>query len=135
MHDESLYARARLRAGASGYVMKQEAPELVLVAIRKVLKGEIFLSERISAELMNQLIGGRSTQVGSINGTVERPGIEVFGLIVNDREINVQLRNTNLKHQNQRESRIKLMIKDQGINELNETTKISQSMQSKSRDE
>src|SRR5687768_10812840 len=44
MHDESLYAERALRAGSLGYIMKEEATEQVLVAIRRVLKGEIFLS-------------------------------------------------------------------------------------------
>src|SRR4029450_12986429 len=45
MHDEALYAVRALRAGAGGYIMKQEATEKVLTAIRQVLAGEIYLSE------------------------------------------------------------------------------------------
>jgi DNA-binding NarL/FixJ family response regulator len=44
MHDESLYAERVLRAGASGYIMKQEATERVLAALRRVLGGGIYLS-------------------------------------------------------------------------------------------
>src|SRR5687768_8146095 len=47
MHDESLYAVRALRAGAAGYIMKQEATEKVLTAIRLVLTGEIYLSEKM----------------------------------------------------------------------------------------
>src|ERR1700683_5202871 len=42
MHDESIYAERALRAGANGYLMKQEATERVLVALRRILNGEIY---------------------------------------------------------------------------------------------
>ena len=80
MHDESLYAERMLRAGASGYIMKQEATEMVLVALRKVLSGEIYLSETMSAKLMHQLIGGKSTG-GSLMERLSDRELEVFGLI------------------------------------------------------
>ena len=48
MHDESLYAERALRAGANGYIMKQEATERVLVAIRRILGGEVYVSDRIA---------------------------------------------------------------------------------------
>ena len=59
MHDESLYAVRALRAGAAGYIMKQEATDKVLTAIRQVLSGEIYLSERMEKKMMHQLVGGR----------------------------------------------------------------------------
>jgi DNA-binding NarL/FixJ family response regulator len=49
MHDESVYAHRALRAGASGYIMKQEGAEKVLTALRKVLRGEVYLSERLGS--------------------------------------------------------------------------------------
>ena len=49
MLDETLYAERALRAGANGYIMKQEATEQVLVAIRRILSGEIYLSDRMAA--------------------------------------------------------------------------------------
>ena len=45
MHDESTYAERVLRAGANGYIMKQEATENVLIAIRRILHGEMYLSD------------------------------------------------------------------------------------------
>jgi len=81
MHDESLYAERVLRAGASGYIMKQEATEKVLEAIRKVLAGEIFLSEKMSANLMHQLIGGKTPSTGSLMERLSDRELEVFGLI------------------------------------------------------
>src|ERR1700684_3899635 len=44
MHDESIYAERAMRAGANGYIMKQEAAEKVLIAIRRILLGQYFLS-------------------------------------------------------------------------------------------
>ena len=56
MHDENLYAERTLRAGASGYIMKQEAPAKVLSAIRKVAAGHIYVSEQISKRLLKGLV-------------------------------------------------------------------------------
>ena len=49
MHDESIYAERALRAGANGYIMKQEATEQVLMAIRRILAGEVYVSERVAS--------------------------------------------------------------------------------------
>lgn len=81
MHDESFYAERVLRAGASGYIMKQEASEKVLEAIRKVLAGEIYLSETMGAKLMRQLIGGSRNVTGSVMERLSDRELEVFGLI------------------------------------------------------
>jgi DNA-binding NarL/FixJ family response regulator len=58
MHDESLYALRALRAGAQGYVMKQEALENVIVAIREVLAGRPYLSSDMSAKLITNFASG-----------------------------------------------------------------------------
>lgn len=81
MHDESLYAIRALRAGASGYIMKQEATEKVLTAIRQVLKGEVYLSERMEKRMMQQLVGGRAVRTGSPIEDLSDRELEVFGLI------------------------------------------------------
>jgi len=81
MHDESLYAERALRAGASGYIMKQEAPEQVLVALRRILNGEIYLSEKMSSKLMHQLVSGRPTETGSLMERLSDRELEIFGLI------------------------------------------------------
>lgn len=63
MHDESLFAERALRAGARGYVMKQEAPDKVLSGIRRVLAGEIFVSSRITTRIVERLLeGGQNRQ-------------------------------------------------------------------------
>jgi DNA-binding NarL/FixJ family response regulator len=58
MHDEAVFAERALRAGARGYIMKQEAVEKVLIGIRRVLAGEIFVSNRVTTQLMERLLDG-----------------------------------------------------------------------------
>src|SRR5438045_4162601 len=62
MHDESLYAERALRAGARGYIMKQEAPQILMQAMRKVLKGEVYVSDKMSAVLLQRMVGSRKTE-------------------------------------------------------------------------
>jgi DNA-binding NarL/FixJ family response regulator len=57
MQDEALYAARVLRAGGRGYVMKQEGPELLANAIRTVLGGHVALSPRMSAKLLESMVG------------------------------------------------------------------------------
>src|SRR5438132_5748571 len=59
MHDESLYALRALRAGAQGYVMKQEALEKVIGAIRGVFAGRPYLSPDMSAKLITSFASGK----------------------------------------------------------------------------
>lgn len=81
IHDESLYAPRALRAGARGYIMKQEATENVLVALRRVLSGEIYLSERMANKMLQQLVGiGSATGRFSVDRLSDRE-LEVFRLI------------------------------------------------------
>ncbi|MBM3289475.1 MAG: response regulator transcription factor [Candidatus Hydrogenedentes bacterium] len=58
MHDEALYAERALRAGAHGYIMKREAPTKVIAGIRRVLAGDMYLSEDASARIMRMFAGG-----------------------------------------------------------------------------
>ena len=81
IHDESLYAPRALRAGALGYIMKQEATENVLVALRRVLSGEIYLSERMANKILQQFVGaGTTAQRFSVDRLSDRE-LEVFRLI------------------------------------------------------
>ena len=57
MQDESLYASRVLRAGGRGYVMKGDAPELLATAIRTVLSGQVALSPRMSAKMLESMVG------------------------------------------------------------------------------
>ncbi|MBA4147211.1 MAG: response regulator transcription factor [Verrucomicrobia bacterium] len=81
MHDESLYAERALRSGANGYIMKQEANKRVRDAIRQVLSGEIYLSEKMSTQLVSKLIGGRNEATKSPMDTLSPRELEVFELI------------------------------------------------------
>ena len=58
MHDESLYAERALRAGATGYITKHEAADQVLLAIRRVLAGQVYLSEKMTSVFLRSLTTG-----------------------------------------------------------------------------
>jgi len=60
MHDETVFAERMIRAGAKGYVMKEEAPDAILTAIRRVSKGEIYLSDNMAARILSNVAGGHS---------------------------------------------------------------------------
>lgn len=81
MHDESLHAERVLRAGAKGYIMKQEATEQVMNAIRRVLRGEVYLSERMSSRLVNRLVAGPQNAGGSPIERLSDREFEVFQMI------------------------------------------------------
>jgi DNA-binding NarL/FixJ family response regulator len=80
MHDESLYAERCLRAGAMGYVMKQEPPATVMTAMRKVLSGNIYLSEKMSAKLLRNFAGSRNADASPLERLSDRE-LEIFRLI------------------------------------------------------
>jgi len=81
MHDESIYAERALRAGANGYIMKQEATEKVLVAIRRILRGEVYLSDRVSSKMLQQYVRGSSTARESPVADLSDRELEVFRLV------------------------------------------------------
>ena len=58
MHEESIYAERVLRAGANGYIMKQEATELVLTALRRILAGQVYVGDRVAARMLGQYVRG-----------------------------------------------------------------------------
>lgn len=58
MHDESLYADRALKAGAKGYVMKAEADTIIVKAVRRVLRGGIYVSEEVSEKILMHFAGG-----------------------------------------------------------------------------
>jgi len=81
MHDESLYAERALRVGARGYIMKQEAIEKMMEAIRKVLRGELYVSERVSANIVKRFVDGKAEGVSSPEELLSDREMEVFQLI------------------------------------------------------
>src|ERR1700722_18731561 len=81
MHDEAIYAERALRARANGYIMKQEATEKVLVALRRILNGEIYLSDRMANKVLQQYVGGPSSIEHSRIADLTDRELEVFRLI------------------------------------------------------
>jgi len=81
MHDESMYAERVLRAGAEGYIMKAEATENIVIAIRKVISGQIYLSDRMTPRMVRKLVGaGANVGASAIERLSDRE-LEVFRLI------------------------------------------------------
>ena len=81
MHDELVHGERALRAGAKGYLVKQEAPENVIKAIRMVLAGDRYLSERMQSLLAQKGRGRRVSQPPSVlSGLTDREH-EIFRLI------------------------------------------------------
>lgn len=79
MHDETLYAERVLRAGGRGYIMKQEDPESILDAVRQVLEGQIYLSGKMSARILDDL-SRRPRNHSSLSRLTDRE-LEVLQLI------------------------------------------------------
>jgi len=80
-HDEALYAERAVRAGASGYVMKQAPTAAVMTAIREVLKGKLYLSEAIRSRMVQQQVqGGPANPTSGIESLSDRE-LEVFQLL------------------------------------------------------
>jgi DNA-binding NarL/FixJ family response regulator len=81
MREEAIYAERALRARANGYVMKHESVEKVLVAIRRVLNGEVYLSDRLANKLLRQYIDGTPTIAESRVSALSDRELEVYSLI------------------------------------------------------
>ena len=81
MHDESLYAERCLRAGAKGYIMKSEPPEKVIFALRRILDGEIYVSNKLGARLLHKLVTNDDNVYSSPVERLSNRELEVFQLI------------------------------------------------------
>jgi DNA-binding NarL/FixJ family response regulator len=81
MHDEAIYAERALRAGANGYIMKQEATERVLVALRRILNREIYVSDRVANKMLRQYVGASSPAKRSPLDELSDRELEVLRLI------------------------------------------------------
>jgi len=80
MHDESLYAERALRSGAAGYITKHESAENVLLAIRRVLAGEVYLSGTMTSVFLKSLTGGLKSVPRPLDRLTDRE-LEVLELI------------------------------------------------------
>lgn len=81
MHDEGIYAERALRAGANGYIMKQEATEKVLEALRRILGGGVYVSDRLTSKMLQRLVASpRHTDRPTLASLTDRE-LEVYNLI------------------------------------------------------
>jgi len=78
MHDESLYAERALRAGAKGYIMKEEASKEVLKAIHRILAGEIYLSGPMAAKMLHKVAEGKLDDKTLPEGALSDRELQVF---------------------------------------------------------
>ena len=81
MHEESMYGERALRAGAKGYLAKQEASKKIVDAIRRILRGEIYVSEKLGAALLQKVAGVKSEGGGSAIDVLTDRELEVFQLL------------------------------------------------------
>lgn len=79
MHDESLYAEQAMRAGAGGYVMKDESPERLIEGLRAVLRGEMFVSPKLTAMMLGAYVrGSRGAQVRASVDLLSERELQIF---------------------------------------------------------
>ena len=83
MYDESLYAERAIRAGASGYVMKKEADENIVSALRTVMEGELYLGEKMSRDIVHKLLHGKPSDEKEPENILTDRELEIFMLIGN----------------------------------------------------
>jgi len=81
VHDESVYALRVLKAGAKAYVMKQDIASKVIDAIRKIRKGQMYVSERVSSQMLNRMVKGQDEQGDSPVAGLSDRELEVVTLI------------------------------------------------------
>lgn len=81
MHDEMVHGERAFRAGAKGYLTKQDATEKVIGAIRRVLSGEVYLSDRMQSMLLQTVRGTAKNQVASVLSSLTDREYEIFRLI------------------------------------------------------
>jgi len=81
LQEEGVYAGIALRAGANGYLTKQEAPEKVLVAIRQLLAGGIYLSEAVTHRILRQQMNGQEQRLAAPVANLSDREWEIFRLL------------------------------------------------------
>lgn len=95
MHDESVYALRVLKAGAKGYVMKQDIAQKIMEAIQRIRKGQLYFSERVASQLFNRLAkGNNEVENDSPVASLSDRELEIVNLIgagLSTREIAVRL--------------------------------------------
>jgi DNA-binding NarL/FixJ family response regulator len=80
MRDEGFYAERCLRAGAQGYVTKEEPRQKILEGIRRVLAGQIYVSDKMATKVMGKIVGGGEPGESPVDQLTDRE-LEIFELI------------------------------------------------------
>ncbi|MEZ5386025.1 MAG: response regulator transcription factor [Prosthecobacter sp.] len=80
MHDETLYGERSLRAGARGYVMKEEAADHLIAAIQKILGGGLYVSETLNARMLEQVSGASRSKPTGMDALTDRE-LEILTLV------------------------------------------------------
>ena len=96
MHDESLYAVRSLRAGARGYVTKQEALGSVLEAVREVMDGRTYLSPKMASQVISKVVVNRVAPDEEITDRLSDPELEVLEMIGAGKEVKAIAKTLNL---------------------------------------
>lgn len=103
IHDEEIYAERALKAGAKGYVMKQEAAQVMLEAIKTILAGKIYVSESIRFKLLETMFQPKEGKASSSLGSLSDRELEVlthigqgFGLSEIAERLNVSVKTVNV---------------------------------------
>jgi DNA-binding NarL/FixJ family response regulator len=120
MHEESLYAERVLRAGARGYITKEEGGERLMRAIRHVLSGAIYVSDKMSARILEIFSGGPATQSRSVVEELSDREFEVFELLgagLSTQQIAERLR-LSMKTVDAHRAKIKSKLKVRANNEV-----------------
>jgi DNA-binding NarL/FixJ family response regulator len=81
MHDELIYAERVLRAGARGYIMKHEGTERVLIALRRILKGDVYLSDRAASRMVQHYVRGPAVVTRPAEAELSDRELEVYRLL------------------------------------------------------
>jgi DNA-binding NarL/FixJ family response regulator len=81
MHEESMYGERAIRAGAKGYLNKQEASKKVVSAIRTILAGDVFVSDRMKADMLRRMSGGQRPEGQTPTDVLSDRELEVFQLL------------------------------------------------------
>ena len=93
MHEESIYAERALQAGARGYIMKHEAADLIVDAITNVCAGKVYLSAKMTSEILYKMVGGSTKSTLPVECLTNRE-LEVFEMIgrgLSTREVSEKL--------------------------------------------
>jgi DNA-binding NarL/FixJ family response regulator len=88
MHDEQVYAERCIRAGARGYIMKRESTKTVVDAIHEVLKGNLYLSKKVTMHIVQKVVSSDTSHSGQSVAQLSDRELEVFKLLGQGYEIN-----------------------------------------------